>query len=90
MLADHEEELPQLDVRLYPNPAIEEVNVEMNIEQNGTFELFDLLGNRVAMYELQAGENRLKVSTAGLGAGVYLYKTTAGDKCVVDKLIIIR
>ena len=80
-------------VKLYPNPAKEQITIEFNsrIKENTYFELYDILGSKVMYRQLLSNNNKVNVSTKSLNKGVYSYRITVNDKVIsTDKLIIIK
>lgn len=81
------------DPALYPNPSNGEANLQYSLTegQTGTFELFDMLGNKIAAYQLTDSENVLTFSTKDIAAGIYLYKVTiSGTLVKADKFIVVK
>ncbi|MBN2615835.1 MAG: T9SS type A sorting domain-containing protein [Bacteroidales bacterium] len=91
---DHTAELPNKDVRLYPNPVgySKAVDLSLTLPSNskGKVELYDLAGRKVKnLYQgtLQT-TNRLHFNLSGLESGLYLVVVQTESHRKVMKLII--
>jgi hypothetical protein len=85
----------QADARfkLYPNPSNGSMLLEYELEegQSGEFEIYDLLGKKVANYKLTEGENTLSVEESRLNQGIYIYRiSVAGQVVKTAKISIIH
>lgn len=81
------------EANIYPNPANGETSLSYSLAegQTGTFELFDLLGNKVASYQLTSSDKVLSFSTKDMAAGVYLFKVAiSGTLVKADKFIVVK
>ena len=74
------------DVRVYPNPASEFVNIT-NLE-GADVEIFDLTGRRV--YVNNKVEGDLEVSLASFANGTYVVRLTKDGQSAHRKLIVVR
>ena len=78
-------------VYLYPNPAGNELTVEISVKEDGitTLLITDLLGKTIKTEELnlQKGNNIFKISLEELASGMY-FVTLAGNKTVSQKLVV--
>lgn len=77
---DIEEGLTETNVRIFPNPATDYINVEGNNVKS--IEIYSLAG---ALVTAEAGETTLNVSN--LAKGTYLVKVTTIDGVKVEKMI---
>ena len=68
--------------RLYPNPARTTVyyESELNDNENGLLELYDMLGNKLSAYTLNHGKNKITIGTSGYARGVYMVKVNVTDR----------
>ena len=83
-------QLRKIDVTISPNPAIDEVVLSIDSEsgKNSTFSLFDVFGKEVIRIENIIPPS-IKISTAGLASGMYLYQLNASDVGMgIGKLMI--
>ena len=67
-------------LKLYPNPSNGKITVE--VEQNDTYQLFDLTGKQIEKGELKKGKNDLNLK---LSKGVYVLKTTQSTRKIIIK-----
>ncbi len=68
--------------RLYPNPARTTVyyESELNDNENGLLELYDMLGNKLSAYTLNHGKNKITIGTLNYARGVYMVKVNITDR----------
>jgi hypothetical protein len=65
----------------YPNPFRSQLNVELKGRPDSFFEVFDMMGRRfVEPMATQSGTS-VSIDTNGWPAGVYLLRSTSGNKC---------
>jgi hypothetical protein len=82
-----------LSVVAYPNPTSESFNVVVNSENTLDLELniYDILGRSLGAptkSKGSIGENTLKMNSASLPAGIYIYTISNGNKVVFkDKIV---
>jgi hypothetical protein len=64
---------PRSDVRLFPNPAVEYLIIEINSSElnNISFELNNIIGNAFAIRSEALGANRYKIWVKDLRPGYY-------------------
>ena len=81
-------------VKLYPNPAFDQVNLEIASlnEQATTFMVFDVNGQMVQQFtkQIEAGTQTQVLSVDQLNAGVYYVNIIQGEQRIVKKFIVIR
>ena len=68
--------------RLYPNPARTTVyyESELNDNENGLLELYDMLGNKLSAYTLNHGKNKITIGALNYARGVYMVKVNITDR----------
>lgn len=80
------------DVKIYPNPATDVVNFDIDSEFSSAIDMgiYDLNGRQVMNSQFKNAQdlNSNPVSIDGLSEGVYLVKIQSGDRQVVKKLVI--
>lgn len=81
-----------LDVRCYPNPAFDKLNVSFNSisVDNYNIELIDMLG-RTCLSESKKtniGEQKWSLKTASLNPGMYILSIRSGQKQYIQNVII--
>ncbi len=84
-----------LKVSLYPNPAKDYFQIEMDLVQDAevVVTLMDLTGKVVSERKagaLSQGDHTVKVSTQDLPAGLYMARVQAGDATSNHKVMIAR
>ena len=78
---------------LYPNPAYDEITIEFNriVREETTFELFDILGRKIASYKILTNINKTTIILPEIAAGVYTYRIQDNEKVIMeDKLVILN
>jgi hypothetical protein len=88
-----ESELNDLNFSIYPNPAYDQVTLTYFIEptDEAVIEIYNLLGDKVAIQTLDADATEQTFSVALLNSGVYLYKYSINGKIIKsDKLVIVK
>lgn len=68
-------------IGVYPNPASENIHVDMAGIQNASISIFDVTGKKVADYELESRVTRINVST--LAKGLYVYQLNNQNNGVI-------
>lgn len=79
------EDFQNVDFRLYPNPAKEQITIEMSdTSSNYQVEIFDILGKKVISSEIQkVGQ----IDVSGLASGTYLVKLNSDNKSSVVRFV---
>lgn len=78
---------PQLNVKMYPNPATNEVSFQVESIEPLIFSVFDLQGRQLSSYSF-SGETTYKLFLDRFQSGVYLVQVKQNDALVVLKLVI--
>jgi len=77
---------------LYPNPAVNEVNIFYNVADDATsisIDISDITGRNVGNYVVEKNNNLMKLNTQSFKKGVYYVMLTVdGKKQNVAKLVI--
>lgn len=75
----------------FPNPAINEITVNYQIEKNADIKFFDHLGNIIIIQTLNKAKQSEKINISALSAGTYYYFIeNSSGKSKTEKLIIIK
>ncbi|MGB3947219.1 MAG: T9SS type A sorting domain-containing protein [Bacteroidia bacterium] len=79
---------------VYPNPASDKLNVNLDLEQSetATIEIVNAMG-KLQHFQILNGNNSVtEISIAGLSEGIYFYKVIVNnnDTFKLDKLIVVR
>lgn len=82
----------QAKVSLFPNPASDEISIELNTTENAVveFTLVDLTGQTVVNRNLNfaAGTNKHTIQLNNVSNGIYMVKLSKGNEVYTNKLII--
>lgn len=81
------------NVTIYPNPAVNDVNVQFELANaaDASYTVTDLSGKVIFTNNLgnvAAGVHTLNIPTTGMANGVYFYNFTAGETVISEKLVI--
>lgn len=71
--------LPVSDVKLYPNPASVEVNIQVTsttFKGNATIDVFDITGRKVDTQIMNLDDKEPFLNVSSLKSGIYLVKIT--------------
>jgi hypothetical protein len=87
VITSNEEAIEVQAIRLYPNPAGDELTVEYDGADQAIFELYDMLGYPVASVKLS--DNQQVINTAQLAKGMYYAAIRSDGRLVqVGKVVI--
>lgn len=79
-------------VSVYPNPANEQVNLNINMAQSNSVNItmFNTIGQAVLVEnrDLASGNNLVQLNTSSLPAGVYFVNVTAAGSTSTSKIVI--
>lgn len=75
---------------VYPNPASNFVNIEYTGKKDGSFQLFNVVGQSVYSQTLLAGEAKTAVDVSSLKSGVYFYTLQVDGNVLETKKLIIN
>jgi hypothetical protein len=80
------------NVNIYPNPADQELTIELPSPAKGTttLRLANQLGQFTDCGTFAEGEQRKTISTSGLADGVYILQLGAGNSAVRSKVIVLH
>lgn len=70
--------LPNLDIRVYPNPTADVVNIDWRETTNGTADLFDRSGKRIIQRQIQSGNQQIDLQNLAPGAYILRIQTPGG------------
>ena len=88
------EELVKNKIVVYPNPASENANVVLNIEESGevVLELFNTLGQKVFVKtsKMNAAENTVEIPLEPLTTGMYYINVRIENELITEKLNIVK
>jgi hypothetical protein len=77
---------------LFPNPAVNKTNLQINLKNSATLEIsvYDLVGQQVSTKSVkaEAGENNIPVNVESLGSGIYIVNVKTGTTTMAHKLIL--
>ena len=76
-------------VKLYPNPAENELNctIQSDLSFEGSLEIYDLLSKQIAKFKVINGEN--KFSLESIASGIYYYKIIQNQIIISQNKLIV-
>jgi hypothetical protein len=79
-------EVERLDFDMYPNPAVEELTIQLpSGSNNASVEFYNAIGSLALTKKVSQGDNRINVE--GLSSGVYFVKVHTDDRVGTKKFI---
>ena len=82
------DEFEVADVKLFPNPASNEVTLSWNKGENVSVKIFDNLGKLVHYTSDVSLQNNFKINTSSFTSGMYFVRINSNVGVVTKKLII--
>lgn len=77
-----------LTLSLFPNPAVEQVQIKLDQPLDGQVEVFDTSGKTLSLYHLRNGQ--VVIPTGQLPAGMYFIKAMVEGRTKVKHLIVAQ
>ncbi|WP_155207651.1 T9SS type A sorting domain-containing protein [Xanthovirga aplysinae] len=74
-----------LDLRLYPNPAKQELNVQLKEKTIKELKVFDLNGE---LLQKMIQSNKAELNLKGFANGFYSIRIETGNEVIVRKIVI--
>lgn len=82
------------EMRVYPNPAVNFLNVDFGnaqISGNVSFELFNQSGKMVSSEKINSNDSKISIITSSYPTGVYTYRIISDNKVIkTDKVVITK
>ena len=75
----------KLNVKIYPNPAKENITIDLGEAENATIRLVDILGKEILLKSGQSGQVSLNLSN--LSSGVYFAEIKVKGFAVREKVV---
>lgn len=82
--------LQDVELKAYPSPAQQNLNIETTVEENGTLILTNSLGQLVFQSSVSKGYNQLSLETLNFQNGIYVLTLTNNGKTLKTEKIIIN
>lgn len=77
--------------KLYPNPNDGNMYIEYKgLAEDAKYTMYDMMGRRIAYYDLLGEEGKITISEVTLGVGIYLYRISNNDKTFETGKIVIQ
>lgn len=78
---------------VYPNPVVDLATIDYNIHHDGAkakVVIHNILGKSLGDYELPPNDNKIKIQTDDLPAGVYFYTLYVNNEAVFTRKLMVR
>jgi hypothetical protein len=75
------------DISIYPNPADDFININLNSTAPAVIKILDLTGQVIETRQVQKNENRIRMDIATYSSGVYLISYTSDEGTKVRKFV---
>jgi Secretion system C-terminal sorting domain len=78
---------------IYPNPANDFAKIDFKVKTSATkanLSFYNVLGDKMASYELDSFDETLTVNTRQWDSGIYLYQLIVDGKKMATKKLIVR
>lgn len=86
-----EEEIKPDLIKVYPNPFNNQLNFEIPLSKNFTFEIFDVIGNRVFQKYFEEQTSNFQITlTEDIPSGIYYVSIRSSDLIYSTKLLKIN
>ena len=75
------------NVTIYPNPAVSEININLNQKKSWdklTFAIFTLSGKKVYQERIQGKGNLLNINISNLSEGIYVYQISENNNLITN------
>jgi len=77
-------------IEVYPNPANQEANIVYNLNDNSELILYNILGVKIENYFISRGVGSIKIKTANLESGTYIYQIITESNIKSTKYLIVN
>ncbi|MCP4583656.1 MAG: T9SS type A sorting domain-containing protein [candidate division Zixibacteria bacterium] len=96
VIVEGQVDIPEtIDLTTYPNPFNSSLTININSQQSGKVQIYDMLGRIINEFEYVKGINLINwnahdISGNRITSGVYFIKTKGGDSQIIKKIILLR
>jgi len=87
MTVSSQEVIGSNDVRVFPNPATDALNVEVNLDEVANVQIVDLTGKVVATQTV-SNQGTATFNTANLSSGLYIVSIQTANGVVTEKVLV--
>jgi hypothetical protein len=80
-------------MRIYPNPAKENININLKNESAGKIRILDLTGQVINVYDVEGNLNadlQMTIPVNSLSSGVYFVEFTNATKSIQQKVSVVK
>ena len=88
ILAIEDNGIDTLQFKVYPNPASDNITVELDNVSDYTISLYNTIGQRVRTNPLATSTQTLRMNTKHLDNGVYILKIDNGSNDISKKIVV--
>ena len=77
-------------IHAYPNPANNNVSISYNASTDSEILLYNIVGEQVGKYNINAGTDKLDIDVSNLSSGTYFYSIISDSKASETKRLVIK
>ena len=88
--ADNSEIITKNKLNVFPNPAKNELIIDMESPNKYSFNIFDLLGSKMESFSFDNSSNKIDLTNVSDGTYIFTITDHKENKIKTDKLIIIK
>ena len=88
--ADNSEIITKNKLNVFPNPAKNELIIDMESPNKYSFNIFDLLGSKMESFSFDNSSNKIDLTNVSDGSYIFTITDYEGNIIKTDKLIIIK
>jgi len=80
--------MPDVAVKIYPNPVKESMTIEFSKQVNGAFEVYTIDGKQILIFGIKGIKSSIPVSS--LSNGTYFFKLKDGNHVVNSGSFVVQ
>ena len=82
----------EFELVVFPNPTNDKINVQLSkeFEENVKIEIINLIGQKVAEFEIQKGNTNVSKTLEGMPSGIYLLQASKLDGTLIYTTKILK
>lgn len=87
-----EEIVEDYSINVFPNPATDIITVDYDLDanENGSFEILNLVGNKVYSQNLDGNDGSVEVSVKSFASGIYFYVLKNKGEVLTTRKMVVR
>jgi aminopeptidase N len=76
-------------MKIYPNPATTNVNIQINTKKDAVLTIYDTLGKQVNQFKVKPGENSFTWKNPGNSSSVYILKLSDSNGTMLESTRVV-